>query len=234
MHGPEGNGSKYMIPDIMYALVLVIVTLSYTYLFVTYHLAFVASIGFALTRQPLMIVMIVIAVSHNATAGFTSMLRQAIIHRSRALAGSDAKSRQINVYIRWFSRSLLWMFLNLCLYTWQYAVYALVISVSGIILTTPVADPAVRGMIVIVAVLSLTLTVWLLIQLIYGTLKRLGSYFPSFCCGCNRGVLPCFACLHFWWLPPIELNCRSYADAMNETLGQCQASFRLDGDGFCR
>jgi hypothetical protein len=67
------------------------------------------------------------------TAGFTSMLVQAIPHRSRALMGADntVRTKQINIYIRWFSRSYLWMFLNLCMYAWQFGVYAIIITVAS-------------------------------------------------------------------------------------------------------
>ncbi len=105
------------------------------------------------------------------------------------------------------------------MYGWQFGIYVIILTAAGLTLNAreplTTANPALRAMIVVVSVLSIVLTAWLLLNLAYGILKRLGSYFPRCCCGLNRGVLPCFACVHFWWLPPIEFNCNSYMSALS-------------------
>lgn len=60
----------------------------------------VGQIGFDLTQRAYSIIILVVAIQHNFSAGFTSMLLQAIIHRSRALANSDAKVKYLNIYIK--------------------------------------------------------------------------------------------------------------------------------------
>jgi hypothetical protein len=73
VHGPTNmKGQQFSIPDILYNLVMVMVTLSYCYLFVTYHLTLLGTvkcvgIGFDISNQGLLIVMIVICITHNIT-----------------------------------------------------------------------------------------------------------------------------------------------------------------------
>lgn len=121
----------------------------YLFLFVVYHLVLAPTVGFTLTRQPLLIVMIVIVLMHNTTGAITRIgiivesltgwapRSELHVHavpghhpvaspwpppstranvsrsRSRALYGSDAKSKQLQLYIYWFKRSPLWMIINL-------------------------------------------------------------------------------------------------------------------------
>lgn len=118
--------NPYHIADIMYQMLLAICTLSFTFVFVTYHLREVrvssvaiffffshiffllllnvliqvATIAFQLTLAPYSIVILVVALQHSFSAGFSSMLLQAIVHRSRSLAGSDAKVKYLNIYIK--------------------------------------------------------------------------------------------------------------------------------------
>lgn len=130
---------------------------------------------------------------------------------------------------RWFSRHYGWMFLNLCLYVWCFGSYVIILIAASLTLNTPsstlAADPAIRGMTIIVSILAIVLTAWLLVNLVYGMLKRLGSYFPR-TFGRLNGLTRFCQCCRCTWLYPIQFNCSSYAAAMNQVLGECNASFR--------
>ncbi len=87
-HGPTTTGRAYSIPDIMYQMVMVIVTLTvradrtrasvcfvcaadlrqqFLFQFVVYNLVKAPFVGFRLTEEPLEIVLIVVVLVHNTT-----------------------------------------------------------------------------------------------------------------------------------------------------------------------
>merc|ERR1719197_2007247 len=93
----------YNIRDVIYAMINVVVTLVFTFLFICYHLAEWNNVQFSLVREPLLIVMLIIPLIHNTLASFTSMLLQGIVFRCRALKGSPLRIDLVTLYLRWFS-----------------------------------------------------------------------------------------------------------------------------------
>lgn len=219
----------YSIKDVLFALFNSVVTLTLTYLFITYHLTLFTSIRFDLAARPLVIVMMLLALIHNTLASFTSMLLQGIIFRCRALVGSELRVKMVNLYLRWFSGSIVWIIINVLAYITIFALYVIVYIVAVLMLTAATPDPGVSAMVLVVGILAIVVNTFLLLNLIYGILKRGGSYFGRYF-RCSRAALPCFIRIRASWIPEIAFNCSSYATEMNAILAECHATFRLNSD----
>ena len=215
----------------MYFLTLSVVNLVFVYVGVVYHLSlmFIANVGYNIGNAPLLIVVVIIAITHPITSGYTSMLAQAMIHRARALGKSEAKVKQVEIYIRWLSHHPVAIVLNFIVYLWQFASYVIIVLVTSLTIngvlppTAPGAD-AIRAMILIVSVLALVLTSWLLINFIYGSLKRLGSVFSvvdRIGAPLSRLPVPSF-------MEPIQFNNKSYSKALNKIISDCGGGFQVD------
>ena len=222
----HGRPRPYKIPDLMYNMVMSVVTLAFVYVYVVYHLAnmFAASIDYNIGAAPLLIVVIVIAITHQITAGYTTMLLQAMIHRSRALGKSEAKVKQVELYIKWLSTHPIAIILNIIVYCWQFASYVIMIYVASSTINLKTGDGAIDAMILVVSVLALVLLSWLLINFVYGSLKRLGSLVPFVAAiGSPLTRIPTPS-----WMWPIQFNNISYSKTLNQIISDCGGGFAVD------
>ena len=219
----------FPIRDVIYSLINAVVTLTLTFLFIVYHASLWQRIGFNLAADPLLIIMLISALVHNTIASYTSMLLQGIVFRCRALRGSEFRIDLVNSYLRWFSGAWYWMIINFLVYALTFALYVIFYIVAVKMLTVTTPDPGINALILVVGILSLVMTTWLLLNLIYGILKRLGSYYGNYF-RCSRASLPCFIRIRASWIPEIAFNCSSYAKEMNAILSECGGGWSFNSD----
>lgn len=124
----------------------------------------------------------------------------------RALRGNEARVKQLMLYIKYFYRTPLHYIINVVAYTWTYLLYIVTIIVSGDFLANGRNEPELQVAIAIVVLIVNILNIFYLIQLCFGTLKRIGA--------------------HLGWKKPFD--CTSYAVAVNTILQSCNANFRMN------
>jgi hypothetical protein len=175
--------------------------------------------------------MMVIALIHNTVSSFTSMLLQGIEFRCRALFGSELRIKLVNVYLNWFSGHPLWIVLNILAYCFCFAIYVLCYVVGIRILTATYGDGAVQAMVYVVAIANLVITTFLMLNFIYGCLKRAGSQFGSrFGCARNPLRMFRFTAKCSSWIPEVAFNNSSYATALNRVIRECGAGWTFTFD----
>jgi len=217
----------YQIPMVIYAMLQPFVTLCYTFLFVVYQLA--RDQGFNLSG--LSIVMMVIALVHNTVASFSSMLLQGIEFRCRALFGSDLRIKLVNVYLNWFSGAWYYIILNVIAYGFCFAMYVIVYVIAADVLVYTNPDPGISALVYVVAIMTLIINTWLLLNYFYAVLKRAGSQWGSRF-GCSRNPLRMFRftakCSS--WIPEVAFNNSSYSTALNRVIRECGAGWTFTFD----
>jgi len=155
---------------------------------------------------------------HTTTASYTSLMAQQITARDRALKSApNLRVRSLTTYLWWFAANPWAQLLNVLLYVYAYFVYISLFTLTsgwvaeGTSLGSSAAgsvldEEALRAGLSLVIIIAYALNGFFLLNLIFGTLKRLGPFFNL----------------------RAPFDCTTYAERVNAILGQCNANFRMN------
>jgi len=212
---------RYKVLAIYYCMCEFLYTLILIFMVIFINLNDIQTTGDIIPSQEFILVLVV-ALIHPIISRYTSMCLQGIkaANASKQLrAAGKARMAALNGYVRWFWFHPAMLLLNLAIYGVTFYLYISIWVVTAS-LTPKISlrpEGEIQGCLVGILILSNILTVFYMVNLSYGILKRLGVFF-SRCCGC--------ACKY-------PLDCSTYAKAMNRGLQDCSASFRMDNYMSC-
>jgi len=207
---PVGYWWTYHVLAIMYSLLMFIYNLTVIFLLVLVHLNAIEESGMDVTVDMWLLIFNVVV--HQYLSSYSSMVNQGIttLHRGfKQMPKLEAK--QIRIFLIYFREVWYMMLINVVVYAVTYYMYAVVWLITARVATSIRDEVVLKIGIYMVLVLANVLNGFFMVNLIYGTLKRIGSW------------LRCSIQLN----DNIGLDCRTYAKQINKIIAG-RASFSCD------
>lgn len=204
MHTDQKNGYHHIV-DIAYSFLSLGYTVCMIFFFIVIHASTINTTGMKMT--PEMIIVLLNALTHAYISSYSSMIAQSITSLDRALKGTKARIKQLVVYVKYFQLEPIAVIFNIVFYGWTYFIYINTIILSTKAISGSRNEPALRNGIIVEIFLINIMNAFYLLNLFFGTIKRVGS---------------------FTTFMKAPFNCSSYAKAINQVLETCNANFRLN------
>jgi len=206
-----GGKPPYYLKHFAYALVIHFFSLLLVLLLIFEHLRLIHVIGMNIGSQPVLLILLINALTHSYVCSFSSMMASQIVALDRALRGSKARIKQLKLFIRFLQRSIVGVLSTLIVMGYSLYIY---ISVWVVLVSITYdnfrSESAIQGAIFAVIIVMYIFNAFFTINYGYAFAKRLGGYLS--------------------WRSPFP-NCSTYSAAINGILSQCSANFGLDERG---
>jgi len=211
----SANGRPpYQIPQFIYAVLIFFYSVWMVFLYICVHQRYITTTGMSISNHSDMLILLINALTHTYVCSYTSMMSPGIIMLDKALRGSDARVKQLKIFIRYLRVSPLPIIITLGFFAYTSYVYASILTIS---LQTSIGfneNEEIKGLIYTICILNDIWTCFFIVNLAYGFFKRMGGYL---------GIRPICGI-------PFP-DCTSYSQQINAILSQCTANFRLDTRG---